>query len=74
MCCPEEEVYKPLETREEALAGAVSRLIVLQLSTGKADELPELVPALVEVVLWPYLGSEQAVEIAAEAGGSLGRA
>jgi AcrR family transcriptional regulator len=53
-----------LETREQALAGGISRLIVLKLSAGKAPELPNLLPALVELMLQPYLGSEEAVGIA----------
>lgn len=55
---------EPLETREQALAGGVSRLIVLKLSAGEADRLSELLPALTELVLRPYLGGEEAVRIA----------
>jgi AcrR family transcriptional regulator len=54
----------PAGTREQALAGGISRLIVLKLSAGEADALSTLLPALTELVLRPYLGSEEAVRIA----------
>jgi AcrR family transcriptional regulator len=57
---------EPLETREQALAGGISRLVVLKLSAGEADQLPDLVPALTELVLRPYLGGEEAVKVAGE--------
>jgi hypothetical protein len=55
---------QPAGTREQALAGGISRLIVLRLSAGEADKLGELLPALTEMVLRPYLGGEEAVRIA----------
>jgi AcrR family transcriptional regulator len=61
---PKETKGKPARTREQALAGGISRLIVLMLSAGEADRLPELLPALTELVLRPYLGGEEAVKIA----------
>jgi AcrR family transcriptional regulator len=57
---------EPLETRERALAGGLSRLVVRKLGAGEAGELPGLLPALTELVLWPYLGGEEAVRIAGE--------
>jgi AcrR family transcriptional regulator len=54
----------PLETQQQALAGGISRLVVRKLGDGEADKLPELLPALTELVLWPYLGGEEAVRIA----------
>jgi AcrR family transcriptional regulator len=56
----------PAGTREQALAGGISRLIVLRLSAGEADKLPALLPALTELVLRPYLGGEEAVRVAGE--------
>jgi AcrR family transcriptional regulator len=56
----------PLETQEQALAGGISRLVVRKLGDGEAAKLPELLPALTELVLWPYLGGEEAVRIAKE--------
>jgi AcrR family transcriptional regulator len=52
--------------REQALAGGISRLIVRKVNAGKAEELAELLPALVELVLRPYLGGEEAVRVAGE--------
>lgn len=57
---------EPLETREQALAGGISRLVVRRLSDGEAASLPELLPALTELVLWPFLGGEEAVRVAGE--------
>jgi hypothetical protein len=53
-------------SREQALAGGISRLIVRKLGEGEAAALPELSPALTELVLWPYLGGEEAVRIAGQ--------
>jgi hypothetical protein len=44
----------------------MSRLIVLKLSAGQADQLPDPVPSLTELVLRPYLGGEEAVKLAQE--------
>lgn len=52
------------ETQEQALAGGISRLVIRKLGEGEAENLPELLPALTELVLWPYLGGEDAVRIA----------
>lgn len=52
------------ETREQALAGGISRLVVGKLNAGEVEALPELLPDLVELVLRPYLGSEEAVRAA----------
>ena len=57
-----------VETREQALAGGISRLIVRKVNAGEAEGLPELLPALVELVLRPYLGGEEAVRVAGESG------
>jgi AcrR family transcriptional regulator len=57
---------KASEIREQALAGGISRLIVRKVTVGEAEELPELLPALVELVLRPFLGGEEAVRVAGE--------
>lgn len=57
---------QPPGTREQALAGGISRLVVRRLGAGEAEKLPELLPALTELVLRPYIGSEEAAEIAGE--------
>jgi hypothetical protein len=55
---------EPEGTREQALAGGISRLVVRKLDEGEAAKLVELLPALTELVLRPYLGGEEAVRIA----------
>lgn len=57
---------EPSETREQALAGGISRLAVGKLNAGGAEGLGALLPALVELVLRPYLGGEEAVRVAGE--------
>jgi AcrR family transcriptional regulator len=57
---------EPSETRERALAGGISRLVAGKLNAGEAEALPGLLPALVELVLRPYLGGEEAVRIAGD--------
>ncbi len=52
------------ETRIEALAGGLSRLTAMKVNAGKGDELPALLPDLVELYLRPYVGSEEAVRVA----------
>lgn len=51
------------KTRAEALAGGLARLTAIKASAGKADELPALLPDLVELFLRPYIGSD-AVQVA----------
>jgi AcrR family transcriptional regulator len=55
---------EPDGTREQALAGGISRLVVRKLDDGEAEKLGELVPALAELVLRPYVGDSDAAEIA----------
>jgi AcrR family transcriptional regulator len=55
---------EPSDTRAEALAGGISRLIVRKVSAGEAEKLAELLPGLVELVLRPFVGSEEAVRVA----------
>jgi AcrR family transcriptional regulator len=52
------------ETRIEALAGGLSRLTAMKVNAGKGEELPALLPDLVELFLRPYVGSEEAVRVA----------
>jgi AcrR family transcriptional regulator len=51
-------------TRVEALAGGLLRLTATKVSAGKAEELPALLPDLVELFLRPFVGSEEAVKAA----------
>jgi AcrR family transcriptional regulator len=54
-------------TREQTLAGGLSGLIARKVSAGDAASLPELLPALTELLLRPYLGAEQALRLAGSA-------
>lgn len=51
---------RDVEVRDQALIGGVATLIVRRLNAGTAERLPELLPDLVELVLAPYLGREEA--------------
>ncbi len=49
---------------ESALVGGISEVISAQLRAGEAKHLPSLAPELVELTLTPYLGREEAAEVA----------
>jgi len=53
-------------TTEEALVGGMVSLISRRIIAGKAEELEELLPDLVEFTLTPYLGSAEAAKLAKE--------
>jgi AcrR family transcriptional regulator len=53
-------------TTEEALVGGMMSLISRRIIAGKATELEILLPDLVEFILTPYLGSDEAAKIAGE--------
>jgi len=53
-------------TTEEALVGGMVSLISRRIIAGKAEDLEELLPDLVEFTLTPYLGSQEASKIAQE--------
>jgi AcrR family transcriptional regulator len=55
---------EPEGTREQALAGGISRLVVRKLDDDEAERLVALLPALTELVLRPYVGGEEAVRFA----------
>jgi AcrR family transcriptional regulator len=52
------------DAREHSLAGGLSGLIVRKISAGEGAQLPELLPALTELILRPYIGSEEAMRLA----------
>lgn len=54
---------------EQAIAGGISRLVIGKLNAGEAARVPELLPALVELTLRPFLGTEEAAALAAAARG-----
>lgn len=49
-----------VEVRDQALMGGVTALISRRLKTGDTTHLAELLPDLVELVLAPYLGRDEA--------------
>jgi AcrR family transcriptional regulator len=53
-----------VEVRDQALMGGVATLIARRLNSGGAARLSELLPDLVELVLAPYLGREEAQRFA----------
>jgi AcrR family transcriptional regulator len=56
------DARRPSEGAEHGLIGGLAGLIVEQVKAGQGEQLPNLLPDLVELVLTPYLGRERAVE------------
>lgn len=63
---PPEVLARLSPTTEEALVGGMVSLISRRIIAGKAEQLEELLPDLVEFTLTPYLGSAEAAKVAAE--------
>ncbi len=62
---PEHGGDRPLPAAtEEALVGGIVSLIVREISSGRGEELENLLPDLVELTLAPYLGIEEAERLA----------
>jgi AcrR family transcriptional regulator len=62
---PEHSGERPLpEATEETVVGGILSLIVREISAGRAKELEQLLPDLVELTLSPYLGGEEAERLA----------
>jgi AcrR family transcriptional regulator len=61
---PPEVLARLSATTEEALVGGMVSLISRRIIAGKAEDLEELLPDLVEFTLTPYLGSAKASKIA----------
>jgi AcrR family transcriptional regulator len=55
------------QTLEEATVGGLVWLLHQRLVVNEIDDLPDLLPELVEIVLGPYLGDDAVVELAASA-------
>lgn len=49
---------------EQILVGGIAGVIASQLVAGDAEQLPALAPQLVELTLLPYLGGQEAAEVA----------
>jgi AcrR family transcriptional regulator len=65
---PPEVLARLSATTEEALVGGMVSLISRRIIAGRAEELEQLLPDLVEFTLTPYLGSDGAAKIAKEKG------
>ncbi|HEY0392452.1 MAG TPA: TetR/AcrR family transcriptional regulator [Solirubrobacterales bacterium] len=63
---PPEVLARLSPTTEEALVGGMVSLISRRIIAGKAEELEELLPDLVEFTLTPYVGSAEAAKLARE--------
>lgn len=69
-----DQIPPPPATREtslaaqQALVGGVAAMIVRKVEAGEGEQLPKILPDLLELVLSPYLGREQAAEVAQRMG------
>ncbi len=64
---PEHSGERPLpEATEETLVGGIVSLIVREISAGNTEQLEKLLPDLVELILAPYLGNDEAERLARE--------
>jgi AcrR family transcriptional regulator len=61
---PPEQLALLSPSTEEALVGGMVSLISRRVIGGRAEQLEELLPDLVEFALTPYLGSEEAARLA----------
>jgi len=55
------------ELTESAIVGAVTSILGARLSTGQVDGLQKIGPELVQIILAPYLGHEEAQRVASAA-------
>jgi len=56
--------HAPLELTESALVGAITAIVGASLCAGDVDGLRRLGPELVQIILAPYLGYEEAQRVA----------
>lgn len=64
---PQHTGERPLpDATEETLVGGIVSLIVREISAGRTKELEKLLPDLVELILAPYLGVEEAERLSHE--------
>jgi AcrR family transcriptional regulator len=64
---PPPSVRQPSEAVEYAVMGGMAALIADRVQAGEGERLPSLLPDLLELVLTPYLGREEAVRLAQRA-------
>jgi AcrR family transcriptional regulator len=55
-----------VEIRDQVLMGGIATLITRRLKAGESGGLPELLPDLIELVLAPYVGRDEALRFARE--------
>lgn len=55
---------EPSAAVTDGLVGGIAGLIVRQVKAGEGERLSELLPDLLELLLTPYLGREEAVQLA----------
>jgi AcrR family transcriptional regulator len=62
---PQHSGSRPLPAAtEETLVGGIVSLIVREISAGRTADLEQLLPDLVELILAPYMGNEEAERLA----------
>ncbi|HSC21949.1 MAG TPA: TetR/AcrR family transcriptional regulator, partial [Solirubrobacterales bacterium] len=52
------------QIRADALAGGLARLTAIQAGSSRAEDLPALLPDLVELFLRPFVGIDEAIQVA----------
>lgn len=58
------QVREPSRAVADGLLGGLVALIVAEVKEGRGEQLPQLVPGLLELFLAPYYGREEAVRLA----------
>lgn len=58
---------KPSEAVQHSLVGGIAMVIVRKVEAGEGERLPELLPELLVLSLTPFLGHEQAHQLAGQA-------
>lgn len=59
------ETKAPSEAISGSLIGGMVAIVVRKVNAGEGDDLPQLLPDLLELFLTPYLGRSEAVKVAA---------
>ncbi|HVY97203.1 MAG TPA: TetR/AcrR family transcriptional regulator [Solirubrobacterales bacterium] len=62
---PPPETKAPSEAIAGSLIGGMVAIVVRKVNAGEGDDLPQLLPDLLELFLTPYLGRSEAVKVAA---------
>jgi hypothetical protein len=59
--------HAPPELTEQAVVGAAMAVVGGRLMEGDLSALPQLAPELIQIVLTPYLGGDEALRVARSA-------